>query len=616
MDSGPAALIQIGAGLQKANAINGELAKLQDPERPWCDKLDLTSGLISSHHETVLLCDEPERWPIADDAEARHASYNNGHTKDVVHWLKNGISCRRVVSTPWANKCDQTELHIVPQMDLPLSDLALGPLQPIATDLKKRLGARLSQVNFLEMRLLVAFAAVTSTEQAVSRQADWPNSVQLAHSLVGALGASDEWTPVLHFAAKVALARGPVTQRLLEQLGSHDLNQQTREALIYAILQPLEGGFLLHPVLKTVITSRVDLGAEERFEAHRSIMAYYRDCLHSANGSLTSPSECELEGFYHAAGCGERDSGLQAFSPDQLHTLGRVLSRDCRDYDAAADIFRQAIQWDDQDDYAHHYLAYNLDCAAGDRQAIREEYLRAVDLNAEHPWWWSRWINFLITTGRLPDAKQEWSRAMNALGIAGGRGPDLVYEALHLWVARLLLHRAQLDFADEVLAETPQDLRSKHTGFRALDHLLEAMKIARHGRGVFPANVDPKDYWKHPHLKFPKDFDGKFMLAWNPARVENIDDQTVHLVVGKHDAASETTTYGHIDLPIERFDAASMDEKVDQLTSGRLLELGFYGDEGLLRIRIHPDQLFIDPDLPFLDPPNPRRYLEPKPAQS
>ena len=207
---------------------------------------------------------------------------------------------------------------------------------------------------------------------------------------------------------------------------------------------------------------------------------------------------------------------------------------------------------------------------------------------------------------------------MDALGASWGRAGDVVYKALHLWVARLLLHRAQLDFAREVLDEVPDAIRAEHMGFRALDRLLKAMEIAAAGRGVFPIHIDPKNYWSSsPHLEFPKDIEGRSLFSWNPARVDDVDDRTVRLVVGKRDHDADATIYGQIELPAERFDEACLDgePKSNCLSIGRLLELAFYGPEGELRIRVHPDTPYTDPDLPFIDPPNPRRYLQREPAR-
>ena len=58
------------------------------------------------------------------------------------------------------------------------------------------------------------------------------------------------------------------------------------------------------------------------------------------------------------------------------------------------------MELDLTDDYAHHYRAFNLDWIAEDQPTIESEYQRAIELNPRHPWWHSRWINYLITVGK------------------------------------------------------------------------------------------------------------------------------------------------------------------------------------------------------------------------
>jgi len=269
-------------------------------------------------------------------------------------------------------------------------------------------------------------------------------------------------------------------------------------------------------------------------------------------------------------------------------------------------VFRQAIRWDDRNHYAHHYLAYNIDWLATDPALAESEYRRAIQLNPEHPWWWSRWINFLITLGRAREAREEWARAVEALQLVAGEGPETVYQSLHLSVARLLIHRAQLDFADAVLHETPVSLRRNDRRFGALDNLLAALREAERARSLFPLKVTFNDRWTDkPHLDFPRKQD---IVKWFPAQVDAVSDETIRLVMGKLADDGQRVEYGHVELQRSRFDAAAMDEPSRELAPGRFLELAFYGAEETLRIRSHPDQPWESPDLPPIDP-EPRRYL-------
>jgi hypothetical protein len=58
----------------------------------------------------------------------------------------------------------------------------------------------------------------------------------------------------------------------------------------------------------------------------------------------------------------------------------------------------------------------------------------------------------------------------------------------------------------------------------------------------------------------------------------------------------------------EDFDHCSQDEPAADLTAGRFVELGVYGDEEILIIRVHHGAPAQDQDLPPLLP-DPLRYL-------
>jgi len=293
------------------------------------------------------------------------------------------------------------------------------------------------------------------------------------------------------------------------------------------------------------------------------------------------------EAFFHATEAGDDAlvSQAQPFFIEQLHLRGRSLSKQKRHSDAA-EVFRQVVELDPDDDYAHHYRAFNLDWIAEDQPTIEVEYQRAIDLNPRHPWWHSRWINYLITVGKTTDARIAFANATEALQEAMESHPEYVYRSLHSWVAALLLHRGQLDFARQVLDRVPQDVRGEHRGFVALGEKLAAMEEARRGRGVFPLSVPASQHWrKSPHLDFPPQVEGKDLRAWYPARVEAVSGQGITLIVGKPSENGSPPTYGRINLSNERFDAATLDERTADLRPKQFLELAFYGDEGVLKIR-------------------------------
>ena len=210
----------------------------------------------------------------------------------------------------------------------------------------------------------------------------------------------------------------------------------------------------------------------------------------------------------------------------------------------------------------------------------------------------------------MRDAKIEWAKASENLGSKSGKAEEWVYTALHLWVARLALHRAQLDFVTDVLEDVPTSLMQVDTRFQAIRHHLEAMQIARESESVFPINIAPGTYWEKPHLDLPLTSQEGKRVNWYPARIAFVNKEFVGLIAGKHDSTSGRTDYGMVDLTRTLFDDASMDEKSDVIEEGRFVEIGFYGANEVMRIRVHPNEDFVDPNLPDFDPPNPRRYLD------
>ncbi len=401
--------------------------------------------------------------------------------------------------------------------------------------------------------------------------------------------------------AMFALIRTAIDQKLYDCLAG-DLNADLRFIAQELLLTRMEGGYELHPLLAQSIEPRGVLGPEYQQIQHQ-LTEYYLARESSLSGAT--------EAFFHATETGDDIlvSRAQPFFVEQFHLLGRSLSRHKR-HREAAEVFRQASELDPADDYAHHYRAFNLDWIAEDQQTIEGEYRKAIELNPRHPWWQSRWINYLITVGKTIDARSAFANATEALQEAMESHPERVFRSLHSWVAALLLHRGQLDFARQVLERVPVDVRCDHRGFVALGEKLAAMEEARRGRGVFPLSVPASQHWRRsPHLDFPPQVEGKDLRSWYPARVEGVSEQGIELIVGKPPEGGSPPTYGKVNLSREQVDIALLDEGTMHIRPGRFLEMAFYGAPGILKIRLHPQQSAEDPDLPYLNPPDTLRYL-------
>jgi len=277
-------------------------------------------------------------------------------------------------------------------------------------------------------------------------------------------------------------------------------------------------------------------------------------------------------------------------------------------FQRAVEVFERALKWDEQDDYAHHYLAFNLDVQGRDAPRVERHYTTASALQPGVVYWWSRYVTFLITRGRMADAQRAWSDALDALGLPNEWQDEYVYMHMHLWVARLLVHRGQLDFAEEVLAAVPEQVVCEHPGIRAIRRRMEALLEARlRGAFVPGPHIEPRWWASLPHL-LPPERDGQRLERWWAGRVDVVEEGVLFLRVATLPCESEPEL-GMMEVSFDDFDAWSDDEKAAFIESGRFLELGSYQPGGAMIARVHRDRPWVDEDLPPLWP-DPTRYLK------
>ncbi len=101
---------------------------------------------------------------------------------------------------------------------------------------------------------------------------------------------------------------------------------------------------------------------------------------------------------------------------------------------------------------------------------------------------------------------------------------------------------------------------------------------------------------------------GKTLRRWLAGRIQEIDDG-VHLVVAEPPVEpTGQPRFLSMSFSLADFDRCSRDEPASALKAGRFVELGVYGDEEILIIRVHRQGHWEDQDLPPLFP-DPLRYL-------
>jgi len=608
VDTAAEAIVQIFDGLDSYGILGDEREKVKDPSRPFQDKVDVALRIISEHADTVvLLCDEPDEWAIRSKRDQLFYVRDNKHSRSLSYQVRNDFECAKVL----AERYLEGEPEYAPIYLRPASSVASsGEI----TDFADELGFLLShnsglkeQRSFFHLRLLAALRAAGDD----SGNLVWANDNLLAGYFVKFLKAQQLLDNLLKLAASLALVRGEISEDLLEHLGiNQGLSDLEQRLIRHGLLSTAGAGvYTTHPLLKSAISGAGLLTPKATMLAHARIAQFHESHLNALRDRNQAALLVEYHGYDQNARAGFASiERVSHFFVSQLHVWGRCLSRDLKLHEQAAKVFNIAISEDPLDDYGHHYKAYNLDYIAKNEDASEIHYRKAIEFNARHPWYWSRWINFLITTGRMKEARQEWTFAGNALS-SPDNCDDETFSNLHFWVAQLLVHRAQLDFASQILDEVPGRIRQTEAQFVELDQLLESLKIARDERAVFPAYIDPQDYWsEYPHLRQPIQWKGRSLTEFNSARIERWHDDTVDLVVGKRE--NEEVRYGLFTFTHDEIRQALGDAVWHRREEIQFVELCFYGEDNAMRMDAYPTERPFESAMPRLDPPNPNRYLE------
>ncbi len=499
-------MLQLGTGLRRHNIIDGQLDELASQESTWSDKLELAKTWLSrcaDENEVVLLLDEPQTWP----SRAGEDTHFGRSAEDMASLLFNQDGLARVVTGRLPEYLAATRPH---RADLSgdrarwLLDADRWGAMADAASQVASFGAALEARTPLEIRLMVAIQWCGRGERLRRLVARPSSRRQVSEELRRILGARQELCEVRRMWARTALVRGELTASLLGCLGLISLAGDQRDLVRYCLLYSEGDRWFMHETLRRDVQQCGWI--DDAAQTHRQIAEYYRDEFQQTDSELVA----EAEAYHHATQVGDREfaEGFRVFFAEQLDALGKMLSLE-KQYQQAVAVYERAIQWDPDDDYAHHYLAYNLDFEGRDAPRVERHYQKALEIEPANAYWHSRWITYLITRSRLSDARRAWDEAMDALGLPDDRRDGWVYENVHIWVARLLIHRGQLDFARDVLQSIPLAVRERNLGMKALARRLEALLEAQRIGAVFPLWVAPDDWWRGPHLAAPLSDDGR-----------------------------------------------------------------------------------------------------------
>ncbi|KYF49618.1 hypothetical protein BE04_51055 [Sorangium cellulosum] len=435
---------------------------------------------------------------------------------------------------------------------------------------------------------------------------------RLVPRLGRALSESPEGRRVI---ARLAALRVPFSDSLLERAGFMALPPRTR-SVVGPLVEVLDDGSRLVPEALARQTRALLLAGHpdwrldgHQSDAHHLAAAYHRERFQAARerGDVGAAVREELEEIYQLTEAGDAAALLSRSLQfvEQYDALGKSLSQKAlrapREQEEklrrdAVRAYERAVEHDERDAYAHHYIAYNLDILGTEPERVEREYVKARDLAPGHSWYHGRYVCFLVTRVWMKEARAAWEQALNDLAATGPLQAQ-VYEALHGQAARLLLSRGRLDFAAEVLEDVPRELRA--SWWQALDQLCVCLEEDRDERLVFPPTLPLAMRWKGPHLA-----DEREVHAWKPGRVFGRDEQVVLLLVADHPDTVSTLCLSKGDLG-EVWNASP-----SQLRVGTFVELIEYAD-GTRAMEIW-DRLSSSfeavPGLPKLFP-SPDRYV-------
>ena len=599
-DSAGAALVQIGEQLRSHGVINGECSLLSE-QLPWRDKLDKVGQWLENNaSELVIICDDPDDWAPSSCQDG----YSPRHVAAVKSLIGQTTGLRRIISgSEGLNSRQFSQGRLDPLsatravFTSPTMDSEWGRLTPIAREIQQKVLTYMP----LDARLLVAIRVLAPNEFArqinVRRRTNELLSVLDRHLQTQRSGLPAVWR-------RVALLRRSFQADALDCVGIEELSEDERCVLFHCLLDRRGSEYSMHRNLCIYARDHFRLPDDQINQCHKKIALYFANRRATNQDTLLSDS---VEAYHHGLEGGALNN-VQPMFTDQLNMRGQMLSLQ-GEHDKAAELFYQSIQWDNDDDYAHHYYAYNLDYVGSKSDEVDNHYEIATEIDPRNTWWWSRRINFLITMGRMAEVKAVWEDARTHFE---SRQDADYYNGLHKWITRLLIELGQLDFAEDILNGV-QEPHLKQAPFRALRDYLVSARQAQRRRAVYPLGISHEEWWIRPHLHNAVNDVGQHLVRWYPGRVDECDNDNVRITIATPPAVTDAEpVYSLLFMKREVFENAWKKEEGDSLAAGRYVELAYFqekSDKENLIIRAHPDEEWDEKDLPDIDPPDTARYL-------
>jgi len=453
---------------------------------------------------------------------------------------------------------------------------ALG-LEPTYLDAAQQVKSHLgTQADISPLAARLAIGAVALGADA-SRVAELAQDVDaLAHlSLRIAEGVDAE--PELRAAMKrFLLLRRPLPQEAL--LDAVKAPQAHRDLFTECVgySNPVK----CTPAVRRALRKRLGIRSNDAHHAHAALGDAFAQLDGASEPWSVPPTAIDrwVEKVHHFANAGrERMKQLDAqhFPTREFYwARGRALSKIAADFAGAADVYADCVGRFPDDDYAWHYLGFNLARAGLDAPRTETAYRTAIALKPRTPWWNSRLVTFLINQARPDAAHQEWRAVVDRLDPDGECVSDTPWLArhVHAWVALAWVDAGRPEDAKRILDAVPEDFRRSEARLREATHaVIDALEQRELGGPVYPMDVPVGRRWTKP-LALPRLSKGAELADWFPGRVTRVDEDGVEIFYAAHDQQARESKVTRIGT--EEWKTISTAARKD----GTFVELGLYSD--------------------------------------
>jgi len=199
-------------------------------------------------------------------------------------------------------------------------------------------------------------------------------------------------------------------------------------------------------------------------------------------------------------------------------------------------------------------------------------------------------VIYLLQKGRKKEAQSKFEEVISTAKFETKED----YFGFHVKIAKYAVWWVNLDFAVDILGKIPYKYLVDPVCESLANDILVLKEVDRFEEAVFPWDVNYLDWWKGPHLNFPKEVDGKAIKSWFPFKLTDYGADGVHAVMAKLEG--EEVVYGY--LHPDNFSTDFIKENLvaginldnnwdDDFRPFQFGEICFYGEKEIPKINLY-----------------------------